>query len=132
MNVYGPWAFYGDKGKGVDIATGLRAAMPDPSKLLIAPGSGILTPIDGGVAKAVETAKAADIVLLALGESQDMSGEAQSRTAIEIPIVQRALADAVAATGKPVIVLLRHGRALALHDGVANAQAILEIGRAHV
>ncbi|KEY98731.1 beta-glucosidase, partial [Sphingomonas sp. BHC-A] len=125
MNVYGPWAFYGDKGKGVDIATGLRAAMPDPSKLLIAPGSGILTPIDGGVAKAVETAKAADIVLLALGESQDMSGEAQSRTAIEIPIVQQALADAVAATGKPVIVLLRHGRALALHDGVANAQAIL-------
>ncbi|WP_242128821.1 beta-glucosidase BglX [Sphingobium sp. Sx8-8] len=125
MNVFGPWAFYGEKGAGVDIATGLRAAMPDPAKLLIAPGSGILTPIDGGVAKAVETAKAADIVILALGESQDMSGEAQSRTAIELPIVQQALADAIAATGKPVIVLLRHGRALALHDGVANAQAIL-------
>ncbi|WP_176597649.1 MULTISPECIES: glycoside hydrolase family 3 N-terminal domain-containing protein [Sphingobium] len=124
-NIYGPWAFYGDKGKGVDIATGLRAAMPDPGKLRIAPGSGILTPIDGGVAQAVETAKAADIVILAIGESQDMSGEAQSRTAIEIPVVQQALANAVAATGKPVIVLLRHGRALALHDGVANAQAIL-------
>ncbi|AMK24905.1 MULTISPECIES: glycoside hydrolase family 3 N-terminal domain-containing protein [unclassified Sphingobium] len=124
-NIYGPWAFYGDKGKGVDIATGLRAAMPDPGKLLIAPGSGILTPIDGGVATAVETARAADIVILALGESQDMSGEAQSRTAIEIPVVQQALANAVAATGKPVVVLLRHGRALALHDGVANAQAIL-------
>ncbi|WP_327752477.1 glycoside hydrolase family 3 N-terminal domain-containing protein [Sphingobium sp. SJ10-10] len=124
-NIYGPWAFYGDKGKGVDIATGLRAAMPDPAKLLIAQGSGILTPIDGGVATAVETARAADIVILALGESQDMSGEAQSRTAIEIPVVQQALANAVAATGKPVVVLLRHGRALALHDGVANAQAIL-------
>lgn len=124
-NIYGPWAFYGDKGKGVDIATGLRAAMPDPAKLLIAQGSGILTPIDGGVATAVEIARAADIVILALGESQDMSGEAQSRTAIEIPVVQQALANAVAATGKPVVVLLRHGRALALHDGVANAQAIL-------
>lgn len=124
-NVYGPWAFYGDRGKGVDIASGLRAAMPDPGRLLIAPGSGILTPIDGGVAKAVETAKAADVVILAIGESQDMSGEAQSRTAIEIPVVQQALADAVAGTGKPVIVLLRHGRALAVHDGVANAQAIL-------
>ena len=124
-NVYGPWAFYGDKGKGVDIATGLRAAMSDPGRLLIAPGSGILTPIEGGVAQAVETARAADIVILAIGESQDMSGEAQSRTAIEIPVVQQALANAVAGTGKPVIVLLRHGRALALHDGVANAQAIL-------
>jgi beta-glucosidase len=124
-NIYGPWAFYGEKGKGVDIATGLRAAMPDPTKLLVEPGSDILSPLKDGIAKAVETARVADIVILALGESQDMSGEAQSRTAIEIPAPQQALADAVAATGKPVIVLLRHGRALALHDGVANAQAIL-------
>ncbi|HEX7876466.1 MAG TPA: beta-glucosidase BglX [Sphingobium sp.] len=124
-NVYGPWAFYGDKGKGVDIAAGLRAAMPDSALLTVIKGCEILGPIDGGVAQAVEAAKAADIVLLALGESQDMSGEAQSRTAIEIPAAQQALADAVAATGKPVVVLLRHGRALALHGGVASAQAIL-------
>ncbi|HJT39321.1 MAG TPA: glycoside hydrolase family 3 C-terminal domain-containing protein, partial [Sphingobium sp.] len=124
-NVYGPWAFYGDKGKGVDIATGLRAALPDASRLTVVRGCEILGPIDGGIAQAVEAAKAADIVLLALGESQDMSGEAQSRTSIEIPAAQQALADAVAATGKPIVVLLRHGRALALHGSVANAQAIL-------
>lgn len=124
-NLYGPWAFYGEKGKGVDIATGLRAAMPDPALLSIAKGCDIMTPIDGGIAQAVEAAKAADIVLLALGESQDMSGEAQSRTVIELPPPQQILADAVAATGKPVVILLRHGRALALHGSVASAQAVL-------
>jgi beta-glucosidase len=124
-NLYGPWAFYGDKGKGIDIATGMRAAMRDPTRLTIEPGCAIDAPLDGGIARAVEVAKAADVVILAIGESQDMSGEAQSRTAIEIPTVQQALAEAVAATGKPVIVLLRHGRALALHGAVANAQAIL-------
>ena len=124
-NLYGPWAFYGDKGKGVDIAAGLRAAMPDPTLLSIAKGCDIMTPIDGGIAQAVEAAKAADIILLALGESQDMSGEAQSRTVIELPPPQQMLADAVAATGKPVIVLLRHGRALALHGAVGSAQAVL-------
>ncbi|MEC3950400.1 glycoside hydrolase family 3 N-terminal domain-containing protein [Sphingobium sp. HWE2-09] len=124
-NLYGPWAFYGDPDKGVDIATGLRAALPDPRKLTITRGSDISGPIEGGIAQAVAAAKAADIVLLAIGKSQAMSGEAQSRTVIEIPPAQQALADAVAATGKPVVILLRHGRALALHDGVANAQAIL-------
>lgn len=124
-NLYGPWAFYGDPDKGVDIATGLRAALPDPSLLSVTRGSDISGAIDGGIAKAVEAAKAADIVLLAIGESQAMSGEAQSRTMIEIPAAQQALADAVVATGKPVAVLLRHGRSLAIHDGVANAGAIL-------
>lgn len=124
-SLYGPWAFYGDPDKGIDIASGLRAAMADPAALTIVKGCDVRAAINGGIAAAVDAAKAADIVILAIGESQDMSGEAQSRTAIEIPAAQQALADAVAATGKPVIVLLRHGRALALHDGVANAQAIL-------
>ena len=124
-NLYGPWAFYGDPGKGVDIASGLRAALPDPGKLRVVRGSGIHDPIEGGIADAVRAARTADVVLLAVGEAQDMSGEAQSRTTIEIPPAQQALADAVAATGKPVVVLLRHGRALALHEGVANANAVL-------
>lgn len=128
-NVYGPWAFYGDPGKGVDIASGLRTALSetgvDPARLTVTRGSAIHEAIEGGIADAVKAAKAADVVLLALGEAQDMSGEAQSRTVIEIPPAQQALADAVAATGKPVVVLLRHGRALALHEGVANANAVL-------
>lgn len=124
-NLYGPWAFYGDPDKGIDIATGLRAALPDLGQLSVTRGSDISGAIDGGIAQAAAAAQAADVVLLAIGESQAMSGEAQSRTSIEIPPAQQALADAVVATGKPVVVLLRHGRALALHDGVANAGAIL-------
>ena len=124
-NLYGPWAFYGDPGKGVDIASGLRAALPGDANLTVEPGCGISEAIEGGIARAVAAARSCDVALLAIGESQTMSGEAQSRTTIEIPPAQQALADAVAATGKPVVVLLRHGRALALHDGVANAQAIL-------
>ena len=68
---------------------------------------------------------AADVVLLAIGESERMSGEAQSRTAIVVPPAQQALAEAVAATGKPVVVLLRTGRALALQGAVRDASAIL-------
>jgi beta-glucosidase len=124
-NLYGPWAFYGDPDKGVDIATGLRVALPDASKLTVIRGSDISGPIDGGIEQAVAAAKAADVVLLAIGESQAMSGEAQSRTVIEIPQAQQALADAVVAAGKPVAILLRHGRALALHGGVVNAGAVL-------
>ncbi|MCP1469012.1 beta-glucosidase [Sphingobium sp. OAS761] len=124
-NLYGPWAFYGDPGKGVDIATGLRAALPDPAMLAVTRGCDVGGAIDGGIAQAVAAAKTADLVLLAIGESQAMSGEAQSRTVIELPAAQQALADAVAATGTPMAVLLRHGRALALHEGVAGAGAIL-------
>jgi beta-glucosidase len=67
----------------------------------------------------------ADIVLLALGESEEMSGEAQSRTEVVLPAPQQALAEAVAATGKPVIVILKNGRALALEGSVLAAEAIL-------
>jgi beta-glucosidase len=54
-----------------------------------------------------------------------MSGEAQSRTEIVVPEPQQALAEAVAAVGKPMVVVLKHGRALALQGAVANAPAIL-------
>jgi beta-glucosidase len=65
------------------------------------------------------------VVLLAIGEAGDMSGEGNSRVDITVPAAQQALAEAVAATGKPVVVLLRHGRALALEGAVRAAPAIL-------
>lgn len=124
-NLYGPWAFYGDPGKGIDVASGLREAMGDADLLTVVPGCGVHDAIEGGIEAAVKAARDADIVILAVGEAQDMSGEAQSRTTIEIPPVQQALADAVATVKKPTVVLLRHGRALAIHGGVANANAVL-------
>ncbi len=125
-NLFGPWSIFGDESHAVDLAQGLRAALRDPSQLTVVRGSGIEKPLSGGIAAAVAAAQQADVVLLAIGESQDMSGEAQSRTQIVIPEAQQALAEAVAATHKPVVVLLRNGRALALRGAVRDARAIVE------
>ena len=73
----------------------------------------------------MKAAKAADIVVLAIGEAANMSGEAQSRVDISVPDAQLALAEAIAATGKPVVVVLKHGRAMALNCAVKDAPAIL-------
>ena len=124
-NLDGPWSFAGYRRQGIDLASGIRAAMPHPERLVVEPGSGIDGPLDGGIPRAIAAAHDADVVLLAIGEGAGMSGEANSRTAITVPASQQALADAVAATGKPVVVLLRHGRALALEGAVAAAPAIL-------
>ena len=124
-DLVGPWVVYGDDAKSVDLATGVRAALADRASLIVAPGSGIEEPLAGGIAAAVAAAQQADIVVLAIGEGQGMSGEAQSRTEIVVPEPQQALAEAIAATGKPIVVVLKHGRALALHGAVANAPAIL-------
>jgi beta-glucosidase len=125
-NVLGAWGgFFADKSLNVDLATGLRAQMADPASLIVERGSDIEGPTAGGIERAVAAAQAADIVLLAIGESETMTGEAKSRTDIRIPPAQQRLAEAVAATGKPVVVLLRHGRALALEGVVRDAPAIL-------
>ena len=124
-NLAGPWAFMNDESIGVDIASGIRAKLSDPKALTVVKGSDVEAPIAGGIDAAVAAAKAADLVILAIGEDQGMSGEDQSRVAIVVPPAQQALAEAVAATGKPVVVLLKHGRALALEGAVKNAPAVL-------
>ncbi|MET0935874.1 MAG: glycoside hydrolase family 3 N-terminal domain-containing protein [Luteibacter sp.] len=124
-NLEGCWTLFGDKARHVNIETGLRDALVDGSSLEVVAGSGIEEAIDGGIDAAVAAAKRADVVLLAIGEPQVYSGEAQSRTQIIVPPVQQALAEAVAATGTPVVVLLKNGRALALTGAVREANAIL-------
>ena len=124
-DLVGPWVVYGDDNRAVDLATGVRRAVADKASVTVVAGSGVETPLAGGIDAAVAAAKAADVVLLAIGESQSMSGEAQSRAEIVVPAPQQALAEAVAATGKPVVVILKNGRALALQGAVADARAIL-------
>src|SRR5438270_7023079 len=124
-DLVGPWVVYGDDAKAVDLAAGIRAALASKDSLIVAPGSGVEEPLAGGIAQAVAAARAADVVVLAIGEGAKMSGEAQSRTEIVVPEPQQRLAEAVAAVGKPVVVVLKHGRALALEGAVANAEAIL-------
>lgn len=124
-NVFGPWTIWGDEKHRISLEAGFRAAMADPQGLTIARGSGIETPLDGGIAAAVQAAERADVVVLAVGEGARMSGEAQSRTDLRLPEPQLALAQAVMATGKPVVVLLRNGRAMELSGAVKDAPAIV-------
>src|ERR671923_1301349 len=79
-----------------------------------------------GFAEAVATAQAADQVVLALGETREMSGEAAARSTLDLPGRQEELLRAIKATGKPVAVVLFNGRPLALEDVVGDAPAILE------
>jgi beta-glucosidase len=124
-HVNGNWVVYGDNGRAVDLATGIRAAVANPALVSVVQGSDVEKPVIGGIAAAVEAARAADVVILAIGEGERMSGEAQSRTEITIPDPQRQLVEAVAQTGKPMVVILKNGRALALDGPTAKASAIL-------
>ena len=83
-------------------------------------------PSDAGFAEAVAKANAADQVVLALGETREMSGEATSRSTIDLPGKQQELIDAIAATGKPFVVVLFNGRPLTLSGVVGSAPAVLE------
>ncbi|MBQ0943317.1 glycoside hydrolase family 3 C-terminal domain-containing protein [Ideonella sp. 4Y16] len=125
VHLMGPWALWNEPAQGVSLEDGLRAALADPAALQVVPGCGIETALDGGIAAAVAAARAADVVILSVGESDALSGESASRTDIGLPPVQQALAEAVAATGTPMVVVLQHGRALALSGAVRAAPAIL-------
>ncbi|MFN3930968.1 MAG: glycoside hydrolase family 3 N-terminal domain-containing protein [Brevundimonas sp.] len=124
-DLFGPWSIFKDETLAVSLEQGLRAAMGDGASLSVVKGSDVEAPLDGGIEAAVIAASQADVVLLAIGESTNMSAEAQSRADIGIPEPQLALAEAVAATGKPVVVILRHGRAMELSGAVKDAPAIL-------
>ena len=124
-NVFGPWTIWGDETRRISLEAGFRAAMDDEADLVVVKGSDVEASLPGGIEAAVLAAAQADVVVLAIGESSRMSGEAQSRTEIDIPAPQRALAEAVAATGKPVVVLLRNGRAMELSGPIKEAPAIV-------
>ena len=77
--------------------------------------------------EALATAAKADVIVAALGESSEMSGESSSRTDLHIPDVQQTLLKALVATGKPVVLVLFTGRPLVLNWEQANVPAILNV-----
>jgi beta-glucosidase len=83
-------------------------------------------PAGPGFDQAVAAANAADQVVLALGEPREMSGEATSRSNIDLPGDQQQLIDRIKATGKPFVVVLFNGRPLTLQNVAASSPAILE------
>jgi beta-glucosidase len=103
----------------------LRAALPH-SRIDFVPGASPRSEDRSGIAKAVEAARDAELVLLVVGEDYDHSGEARSRSDLGLPGAQQALADAILDTGKPVVVLLAGGRALAVDRLADRAPALLQ------
>ena len=124
QNMLGAWSAKGEAG---DVVT-LRAALAEKlgAGLAYAKGTDILGDSQSGFGEAVEVARQADIAILALGESaSDMTGEAASRTELDLPGNQQELLEAVAATGTPVVLLVFSGRPLELTRAAVQAGAIL-------
>ncbi|MCX6136606.1 MAG: beta-glucosidase BglX [Ignavibacteriales bacterium] len=121
----GAWAQQGDSGDVVTVVEGVRQKL-SAAQVLYEQGCGITDSSKNGFAAAVAVAKKADVVLLVLGESLAMSGEAYSRSRLDLPGVQEELAEAVCAAGKPVIVILMNGRPLAVPWIVEHSNALIE------
>lgn len=121
----GGWIVASDESRVVSLVEGIRAQLPAQTKLTVARGCDVACVDTGGFDAALAAAKDAEAVLLVLGESWDMSGEAKSRTDIGLPGRQSALFDALAATGKPVVVVMMAGRPLVFENVAAKAAAIL-------
>ncbi len=127
-NMLGSWS---TKGDAKDVVT-LRKALSDrlaqsQGKLMYAKGTDILTTSDSGFGEAVSAARQADVVIAAVGEDAAlMTGEAGSRAHLELPGNQQQLLQAIAAAGKPIVLVVFSGRPLILNWEAAHVPAVLE------
>jgi len=146
QELVGPWNSRAHAGDLVSFAEAVRHHLNFDFQLVVARGCPMIAPGSpkpplnladfspvnerplgsNELADAVALARTADVVVLALGEPQDWSGESASRTDLGLPGRQQQLFDAVVATGKPVVVVLFNGRPLAIPQLQNRAAAILE------
>ena len=145
-NMPGTWSVSTDLSKAITVRQGLQNVAPS-AKILYAKGSNLDTDSifemnatmfgrslnrDKRTAQqlldeAIVIASQSDIIVAALGEASEMSGEASSRSNIEIPQTQKDLLAALVKTGKPVVLVLFTGRPLALTWEQKNVPAILNV-----
>jgi beta-glucosidase len=133
-DMLGPWWGAGRDADAVSVLDGIRQQSPGATYAQGCKLSNAEPPTtdpegcgsDAGFAEAVRVARAADQVVLALGETREMSGEAAARSTLDLPGRQEELLRAIRATGKPVAVVLFNGRPLALENVVGDAPALLE------
>lgn len=146
-NMPGTWSVNSDLANTASLLTGMKAVLGNQVKVVHSLGSNLVAdeayqqratmfgrdiPRDNRpeaevIKEAVELAKTADVVIAALGESSEMSGEASSRTNLEIPEVQQRLLQALLKTGKPVVLVLFTGRPLVLNWEQQHIPAILNV-----
>ena len=122
----GSWSAAADWKKSVTLVEGIKAKLGSTAQILYARGSNINDDTTKYIAEAVKIAAQSDVVILAVGEQGLMSGEASSRSSIELPGAQQKLVEEIAKTGKPVVVVLMNGRPLAIDWIDKHIPAILE------
>lgn len=125
VDMLGSWSAAGDYAKCVTLLEGVKQKLPS-AKVLHAKGCEVLGTDMSGFADAISLAKRSDAVILAIGETRDLSGEANSRSNIKIPGVQEQLVAELLKLGKPIVVVLMNGRPLDLTWLIEQAPAILE------
>lgn len=125
QNMLGSWSA---QSRAEDVVT-LRKSLVEKlgeSRVHYAKGAEISTATDAQIKAAVDAAKSSDVVILALGENGPvMTGEAASRAHLDLPGRQQQLLEAVAATGKPIVLILFSGRSLTLPWAFEHIPAVL-------
>ncbi|MGA7730945.1 MAG: glycoside hydrolase family 3 C-terminal domain-containing protein, partial [Chloroflexia bacterium] len=137
----GCWSIFGQPGDVETVLDGIGAYLDDSDIFTHVPGCSVKEDGPANIPAAVAAARDADVVILVVGESDDMSGEAHSRAHLGLPGRQQELVDAVAGIGKPIVVVLMSGRPLvvprlaeqstsllaAWHGGIRAGRAIADI-----
>ena len=143
-NMCGMWSMTCTPSRHGTLLEGIRSAAGDKAEILYARGSNIyhdaelekggagIRPLERGnelqlLDEALHTAARADVIVAALGECAEMSGESASRTELGLPDAQQDLLKALVKTGKPVVLLLFTGRPLVLNWEDANVHSILNV-----
>ncbi|WP_231556215.1 beta-glucosidase BglX [Gillisia sp. Hel_I_29] len=146
-NMAGTWSVATPQDKSVSVLDGIKSAVGNSAKVLYAKGSNLSydkefeargtafgkdIPRDGRsdeemLKEAVSIASKSDVIVAAIGEAAEMSGESSSRTDISIPKAQRDLLQALVKTGKPVVLVLFNGRPLVLTEEDKTVPAILDV-----
>ncbi len=140
----GPWVFVPDKAETVTVARGIAERLAGVAEVTVEPGVQLRRAIASGLeafgppqrawtdaeaearfAAAVTAARAADQIVLVLGEAQSQSGERASASDLKLPGEQLALLDAVLATAKPVVLVLLAGRPLDIGAILPRVPAVL-------
>lgn len=126
-DVMGSWSAAGEASENVSLLSGLKNAVAGDVTVSFA--QGVPLSLDDhntdGIDDAVQLARESDVVILALGEGRHMSGEAASRTTLNLPGAQQELLEAVQATGTPVVLVLMAGRPLEINWANENVEAIV-------
>ena len=120
--------FWRGKGQAEDVVTlleGIKAKVSDNTRVRFAEGSALESIDKKQLRQAVKLAKKSDVVILAVGEDADKTGESSSRTNIELYPAQQELVKAIHETGTPVVMVLMNGRPLAIEWSAEHIPSIL-------